>query len=59
MYTYNFFFCVYVLCVHRIEEAYPHIKAINVTSHHIPRITYHTWFRWFCIFSIFFVFVFV
>ena len=41
------FFYVFVfndLCDNRSEEAYPHIKANNVTLYHImPRKIYYTW----------------
>ena len=37
---------VYYLCDNRTEEAYPHIKANNITSHHIPTPLYLVLF-WF------------
>ena len=36
------FFLHYDSCNNRTEEAYPHIKANNATSHHIRRTTYYT-----------------
>ena len=38
------FFFLYDSCTSHAEEAYPHIKANNVTSHDNPRTTYYTWY---------------